>query len=547
MNRIALALTCLGLAGAAVACGGGTLGTPGAGGGTGSGSVNTGSSFDGFAGNTPPGPGSAGFSGSAGSPGVGGDGISPPPGGDGGITGRGGVTGIAGSTGRGGVGGRMVACPPPGPPVCGALCGNGFIDTCNSALAPQCFSIIQSEDCDGLELGANTCASRGYGSGTLTCTPTCTIDDSSCSYCAPVGGPMISCGPAPIVFPYVGSFSLAATDREVGLVQIDHSLNADSSRLTFARLDASLAVIKAVGLEDTTSPGPLQTVQIDSAVAAPIGSGWLVAGCATGRLFLHALDANAKKVARTMLSDGTDYREQCSAGTLSLAPAPNGMALLLYQNWYGAIRYLLIGGDGAPQGTSAPLTDQSTVLLGLPSAAWTGDAFTIALPVETPFVYTGVARLLRLTSDGALTTIGDVLGGELTYSPVVVAGAGDIRLVYLGTPPGSPYGSATVLWRRVSAMGQLLTGAVSLGVSPLYVGPNRALAFGDDTIALLTGVYQEQLTLARLDATLSRSYLDVAKTPNNDLQIYDMVRRGPDVVVGWIGREGALMLARLTP
>ena len=88
---------------------------------------------------------------------------------------------------------------------------------------------------------------------------------------------------------------------------------------------------------------------------------------------------------------------------------------------------------------------------------------------------------------------------------------------------------------------------MNLGVSPLYLGPNRALAMGDDTIALLTGAYQDQLTLARLDATLSLSYLDVAKTPTNDLNVYDMVRRGPDVVVGWLGRDGALSLARLTP
>jgi hypothetical protein len=96
-------------------------------------------------------------------------------------------------------------------------------------------------------------------------------------------------------------------------------------------------------------------------------------------------------------------------------------------------------------------------------------------------------------------------------------------------------------------MGQLLTAAVNLGMSPTYLGQNRALAFGNDTIALLTGAYQDQLTLAYLDATFSLSYLDVAKTPSNDLQIYDMVRRGPDVVVGWIGRDGQLMLARLTP
>ena len=63
---------------------------------------------------------------------------------------------------------------------------------------------------------------------------------------------------------------------------------------------------------------------------------------------------------------------------------------------------------------------------------------------------------------------------------------------------------------------------------------------------MLTGAYQDQLTLARLDATFAVD-LDIAKTPTNDLNVYDMVRRGPDVVVGWLGRDGALSLARLTP
>lgn len=564
MNRIALSVACgafVVAVGAGAGCGGGTLGTPGVGGNTGS--INTGSAVDGFAGATPPGVGTGGVIGVAGSPGVGGDGVSPPPGGPGGVVGAaagrggGGVGGSAGvmgragfggSTGRGGASGSgFILCPPPGPPVCGALCGNGLIDSCNTAIAPQCLPILESEDCDGWEFGANTCATRGYGSGNLTCTSTCTIDDRSCSYCAPIGGPMISCGPAPIAFLNVGSFSLAASDREVGLTQIDYGVNTDSSRLTFARLDAALGVINVAGLDDTISPGPLQGLSIDSAVGASIGAGWLVAACATGRLVLYAVDANGKKVGRTMLSDGTDDRDQCSAGTVSLAPAPNGTALLMYQTWYGDFRAVVIGNDGSPQGTSAPITDPAALLVGLPTAAWTGDAFTIVVPFETPGDYTTVVHLLRLTSDGTLSTIGDILRDEFVYAPVVVTGASDIRLVYMGTPPGgSQFDRPTVLWREVGAMGELLSGAVSLGATPRYVSTLRAVAFGADTVTLLNGAYQEQLSIARLDATLALSNLDVAKTPIDDLQVYDMVRRGPDVIVGWLTGAG-LTLARLTP
>jgi cysteine-rich repeat protein len=46
-------------------------------------------------------------------------------------------------------------------------CGNGTIDT--------------GEECDGTKLGGGTCVSRGYDKGTLTCTASCTFNESACT------------------------------------------------------------------------------------------------------------------------------------------------------------------------------------------------------------------------------------------------------------------------------------------------------------------------------------------------------------------------------
>ena len=51
----------------------------------------------------------------------------------------------------------------------GPECGNGILEA--------------DEECDGWELGGNTCKSLGYHSGTLSCTVTCSLDQSNCALC----------------------------------------------------------------------------------------------------------------------------------------------------------------------------------------------------------------------------------------------------------------------------------------------------------------------------------------------------------------------------
>jgi hypothetical protein len=55
-----------------------------------------------------------------------------------------------------------------------SVCGNGIIES--------------GEECDGSNLGGQTCESLGYYSGTLSCNPDCTFDTSNCQTAPPSGG-----------------------------------------------------------------------------------------------------------------------------------------------------------------------------------------------------------------------------------------------------------------------------------------------------------------------------------------------------------------------
>ena len=520
MKRIAWALAWVVVV--AAACGGGTLGTPGAGG-------NGVGVLDGVGG-VGPGAGVGGVAGGAANSGFAGDGISP-PGGIGGVSsGRGGFSGF---------GGASMVCPPPPPPVCGVQCGNGFIDTCTRGIVPECTPYTQAEECDGNAF-ADSCTNRGYGSGVLTCTNVCTADDSTCSDCKPNGASLLDCRPAPITFPDVIAFAIAATDNEVGLAQIDQSLQTYGSRLTFARLDSKLALINAVGLEDTAQPGPFQGIPIFATAVAATSSGWLIAGCSGIEGFVHAVDAGGKKVGRAVVPNNDST---CLSGSgLSLVPSQaGGPTLLLWRTYYDGFAALVRSDLSVSLPTHlGSLSD----LAGGPSAVWSGDAFYVEVPIP------GALRVLRIATDGTKTTVADILKGESLLAPSFVQGASDMRLTYTGLPVGGRNElDYAVLWRRLASSGQPLTPPVTVGIYPNFLGRSPAVAFGDDTVVLLNGSDEEELAVARIDrdGKVVKPAFDIATSPYYGLSQYDMVRRGTEVVVGWLRPGQYLKLARVMP
>ncbi len=57
------------------------------------------------------------------------------------------------------------------------------LDSCGGGTPAECGNGVQEpgEDCDGSDLGGQTCESQGFGPGTLACDATCTFDTSGCS------------------------------------------------------------------------------------------------------------------------------------------------------------------------------------------------------------------------------------------------------------------------------------------------------------------------------------------------------------------------------
>ena len=527
MKRIAVVVACVGFLVASASCGKGTLGTPGGGGQTGTAAGLGGASFP------TPGSGAGGFFGE----GAGGNGAPGP-----------GVAGIDGS-GTGAAGGRGMTCTPPPLFPCGpTTCGNGSIDMCQVVSGPGCIVTNNLEECDGDQFGRDTCARRGYGSGKLTCSSACTIDETTCGECLPIGSPLVSCGPAPIAFPDLVTFGIAATDTEIGVAQVDTNVNTGSTRLTFARLDRAFGVISGSGLEDTGQAGPLQYAFIGGVAVAPQPSGWLVAACTGSNIFVDVLDATGKKVARTVIDDGSNGTRACEAGTLALAARPTGGALMVWGSYYGAAAAVVIAADGLSAGKPQDLADPQTFLIGPPTVAWIGDAYYIALPTELMSSgYPIVVRLLRVAADGTMSRVADILKDEFSSAPGFAAGAADMRLIYGGVPPGQPNDLA-VMSRRIGSKGELLSNPTTLGLFPTYFGRAPAVAFGDDTVVLLSGFERELLTIARVDVNgkiVTRQ--DIAVSPAYPLTMYDVVHRGPDAVVAWMKAGGPLMLARVTP
>jgi len=564
MKRAAL-IVCLAvpfaIAGGQAGCGSGTLGGNG-------GSPPT----TGFAGGIIVGSGEAG----AGGPGNGGPGtggsitigtggfagdIAPPQGGRGGAAGVGGFTagtggrGRAGSIGTGGFGGEFgpggtsgfCTYTTPDPPVCGsARCGNGAVDSCPLLAQPGCQVLVISEDCDGGDFGSDSCAARGYPSGSLVCNADCTTD-ARCSPCAP-GPSTIRCGAVSVSPPNAVQFGLAATDTEVAYAAVTQT-GDNVSTLWFTRLSRDLDATSVTVVDDTSQAGSLYGQSLYWAAAAPLPSGWVAAVCADREIYIHTFDANGQDAGRVRVASfGTN--DFCIANPV-LAASPGGQVVLAWPSYAGGSA-AVIAADGRSVTTPQAISTSDQLTYDGLTAAWIGDAFYVGVPIypHGP-VDTSIEdlRIIRVTTDGQVSTFGDDFSG-FYGGATFAAGAGDFRVVYLGVPPGGDPGyDIGVIWQRIAPDHTELM-PVTLGMSPDYGARSPAVAFGDDTVVLVSGG-QQRLALARvaLDGTVLTPTHDILVSPNYEFNAWDMVRRGPDVIVGWVNWDSTqpIGLARLTP
>jgi hypothetical protein len=160
-------------------------------------------------------------------------------------------------------------------------------------------------------------------------------------------------------------------------------------------------------------------------------------------------------------------------------------------------------------------------------------------------VQVGSLRLLRVLPDGTVRLVGDLLNGSI-YSSVSMAGgpdADDIRLLFEGRGAGTG-----LMWWRYDAQAPI--DPITFASRADYQGPAAALAFGADTVAFLQSASTGGYAIARIgpDGTLVGPIRKVAAMPYGSMGGPQMVRRGPELVVGFMGGiDNLLYLARIVP
>jgi hypothetical protein len=267
--------------------------------------------------------------------------------------------------------GTIVCAPPPaGTPACGAtLCGNAVIDmcsTCGGGPPPFDACTTQSEECDGANLGGQSCRSKGYAGGALACDGACHFDTSACETCAPSA----PAGPGCALAPQAWGVGLGASNDTIGFAWVTHGGGCDGVR--FDRYDQSLA---------PRGESCLGSCDARMAAVAPTPGGWLLAIDATHGLDLVPLDAQGQpRGSVRTLADATSplFAARGDGGTLG------GPALLWTDAATGTTTYVAaLNADGTDE-SPAEVAFTNVVEAHLGSAVWASDAFLLGERESAP-------------------------------------------------------------------------------------------------------------------------------------------------------------------
>jgi hypothetical protein len=451
-------------------------------------------------------------------------------------------------TSSSGAGGLLPTCFGSGggpAPVCPAdQCGNGVRDQCTLAATADCPARTSVEVCDGEDLGSETCASRGFVGGTLACSSACTFDIAGCNQCLPIGDGVTSCGAVDIGASDLQETAIAATDTEIAVAWTDG--DSATRRLSFTRLSPSFAVISTSVLADAQPTGGIAVVALPS--------GWAVAAGYDEGLFLFAIDADGHKVARTLVAEsgpegpyGVDTAAMGAQFEPVFAAGAAGGPLLFWQTGYSRVRASAVAADALSTSAPVELTDADHVLQG-PSvtAAFVQGAFSVVYRLTT----TDGLRLVRVATDAHVISSSQILPTTTAGAAALVADSANLRLIYDTASASAPQPYEKLAFQRLSPTGVPSGSPTAFAKLYDYIPVfTRALVAGEDTLALLTGDHTRQLALARLgaDGHVVGAIREIIHAP--DFGFPHLVRRGPDIVVGWIrtSGRGSLGLARISP
>jgi hypothetical protein len=425
-------------------------------------------------------------------------------------------------------------------PVCpsASSCGNGHVD---APCTPQGWSsdsgAVTIEQCDGVDLNCQSCASLGYSGGTVTCTSSCTFDVGSCLTC--VSGSKTSCGLLSTP-DWSDGLYLAASDTEIGLALAGTYTGAESgSDNHLIRVAKDFTV-----LSDTVFSTPTDVFGL-----ASTSSGWLVAGLAPLGVSLAYFDSTgAAENARDVAIFASDAEAQEGS---SLVAQPNGGALLLWGDMpvasmigdgSGTFHAQVLAADGTSIGAEASFSGASWA-----SGAFVGDGFEVVLQVGP----SSKAELAHIGLDG--TVRDDPTIGPGFATPQMLASGTEADVVL-----GLGGGTNSLYLQRVAQGGSLVGYADIIPTFP-NVGietPTALIAIEGDGIVgwSLSGGAAD---LDRVSGSGEIIEGGAAPPGASDFSI-PVVRsgsglfgpvsvfQGADVIAAW-GANGILGLARITP
>jgi hypothetical protein len=445
-------------------------------------------------------------------------------------------SGTAGASAGEGGGSSGSCCRAPVSCVAG-LCGDGVLDTCTAPSGPgSCPVVSFSEECDGDDLGGQTCMSLGYGSGTLSCSDKCFLDTKGCSTCAASSAGVAACRALPSAAA-VSLLSSAAKDSEMALAWIE--VSSDVPQVAFALLSSNLDVISTGHILDAaaavTSPDDVLTAQI-----ASLPSGWVVVVSTTHSISLYTLDESGNVVAQNGLDPMNGGSEN---STPILVSQPNGGPLIIWQviSPYAAV----VSADG--RSVTAPIEvpafyDGGGVLPSVERAAFAAGEFQAVVVTNCPLG--ACLEIISITPIGAIA--GSFLVPNVTapWGGLLVSGADDLRLVY-EADCGTTLTDPCLKYLRMSPAGDVLSPPVLLDGSSHSSLPDSAVALGPDSyLASPTQSWSSNLIHISSDGSMVGSARPIAQ---GGAARTVMARLGSNLVAAWVTNTETIELARLTP
>jgi hypothetical protein len=369
----------------------------------------------------------------------------------------------------------------------------------------------------------------GFVGGELGCQSTCEFDTTQCGRCAPLGGLVSACEPAPVATRQLWSLDIAASGSEFGMAWVGANLDAQVE-LAFARFADDLALL----MEPVVVPAGCTT---EVALAA-VGNQWFLALTSDVGVALTVLDDDGKvRSAHVLASEGVAPK---------IAAGPEGALIVWGQD--GSIFAVLV--DESANVSSAPAslpfgTEAGDYEYDL-DVARAGDGYLVAARVSA-----GI-RLARVELDGSFAPTTAAPVNEESEYPRLATLGDEVRMTYADFSGG--IGVSGPRWIRLTSAGEAAGPATVLGTTPDHYGPTAHALIADDSIVMLAGYTGISLTAGFLDAArftgdgvASGAAERMVTDPTFIRQVHTVVVDGR-VIAAWLnGQPTTIGLARLGP